>query len=336
MPTIYFEDFSPGTVTTFGARRVDQEEIIAFAREFDPQPMHVDPEAAKESFLGTLIGSGWHSCALLMRMAADDFILDAASMGSPGIEEVRWLKPLKPGDRLSVRRTILEARASESRPQMGLVRFRFDLMNGGEDPLMTQTNWIMFGRRGAAPSYPPSGRGPMQAAASMPAAASEPQDIGPTPFLEDLAPGNVTDLGAYHFTAEEIVRFAQAFDPQPFHTDAEAARESHFGALCASGWHTAAVWMKLMAGHAERQMRAAAATGRPSARLGPSPGFSDLKWSKPVYAGDTLRYRTEIVSARPSLTRPQWGIVTHHNTAENQRGERVFEFTGRAFWERRS
>lgn len=338
MPRFFFEDFEPGAITAFGGRTVSQDELIAFAREFDPQPMHTDPVAAKEGFTGGLIGSGWHSCSLLMRMIADDFILESSSMGSPGIDEVKWLKPVRPGDTLSGRRTVLEARASRSRPEMGLVRFCFDLLNQTGETVLSQTNWIMFGTRAGAAAAPdrrpaPPARRPEPAPAAEPAAS-----VGsrPAPFVEDIRPGDVAVLGTHHFSTEEIVRFASAFDPQPFHVDAEAARHSFFGALCASGWHTSAVWMKLMMQRWERETREAAAQGLTAARLGPSPGVRDLRWLKPVYAGDTLTYRSQFVSARPSASRPGWGIVAHRNFADNQNGERVFEFNGAAFWERRS
>jgi acyl dehydratase len=151
-------------------------------------------------------------------------------------------------------------------------------------------------------------------------------------YFEDLAVGEVTELGAHTFTAEEIKAFAGLYDPQPFHLDEAAAAASHFGALCASGWHTAAIWMRLMV----RTMQAQDdAPGAPAARLGPSPGFRDLKWLRPVYAGDTIRYASTLVDKRPSGSRPGWGLVTHRNTGTNQDGVLVFEFQATAFLERR-
>src|ERR1700682_125628 len=100
MPRIYFEDIVPGSVITFGPRTITREEIIAFAAEFDPQPMHLDEEAAKKTMLGGLSASGWHSCAIMMRLIYDGFLVNAASMGAPGIDEVKWLKPVRPGGSL--------------------------------------------------------------------------------------------------------------------------------------------------------------------------------------------------------------------------------------------
>ena len=147
MPTHYWEDFKTGDVAVYGPRLVTREEIVAFAAEFDPQPMHMDEAAAAATLLGGLAASGWHSCALMMRMMADGFILDAASMGAPGVEEVRWQKPLRPGTQVKLRATVLDTRASKSRPEMGLVKFSYEMLDEADAPLMLLTTTQMFGRR---------------------------------------------------------------------------------------------------------------------------------------------------------------------------------------------
>lgn len=147
-------------------------------------------------------------------------------------------------------------------------------------------------------------------------------------FFEDIGIGAVEALGSYTFTTEEIKRYANQFDPQPFHVDEEAAKASHFGALCASGWHTAAIWMKLMIAHRKREMEATRNADGPQAPLGPSPGFDDMKWLKPVYTGDTITYSSRISAKRTLGSRPGWGLVSQHNEGVNQNGEIVFSFTG--------
>ena len=153
MPKLHWEDFKPGAVAIYGPRLVTREEIVAFAAEFDPQPMHLDEAAASSTLLGGLGASGWHTCCLLMRMIADGFILDSSSMGGPGIDEVRWLKPLRPGTRIRIRATVLDTRASGSRPEMGLVKFLFEVIDEADATLSTLATTLMFGRRaaGAAP-----------------------------------------------------------------------------------------------------------------------------------------------------------------------------------------
>ncbi len=147
MAKIYFEDLTLGRVNEYGPRLVTREEIVAFAAEFDPQPMHLDEDAARKTMLGGLAASGWHTCCILMRMLADGFILNSSSMGGPGVDEVRWLHPVRPGDRLTLRTHVLDARASNSKPEMGLVKFRFELLNASATCVMTLGTTLMFGRR---------------------------------------------------------------------------------------------------------------------------------------------------------------------------------------------
>lgn len=136
----------------FGPRLVTRDEIVAFAAEFDPQPMHLDEDAARATMMGGLAASGWHSCCLLMRMIADGFVLNSSSMGAPGVDEVRWLAPVRPGDELIVRAKVTETRASISRPDRGFVRFEFEMQNREGAPVMTLTTNLIFGRRNGAAS----------------------------------------------------------------------------------------------------------------------------------------------------------------------------------------
>jgi acyl dehydratase len=149
---LYWEDFQPGAVAVYGPRLVTREEIVAFAAEFDPQPMHLDEAAASATMLGGLAASGWHTCCLLMRMLNDGFILNSSSMGAPGIEEVRWLKPLRPGTRIRVRSTVLETRPSNSRPEMGLVKMQHEVLDETDAVLTTLTSTAMMGRKPGARS----------------------------------------------------------------------------------------------------------------------------------------------------------------------------------------
>jgi acyl dehydratase len=155
-------------------------------------------------------------------------------------------------------------------------------------------------------------------------------------YFEDLELGARSELGSHTFTAEEIKAFAAAYDPQPFHVDEAAASASHFGRLCASGWQTAALWMRLMVDCLRRDDEARSARGEPVAELGPSPGFRDLRWLQPVYAGDTITYATEVVGTQVLNSRPGWGLMTIRNTGTNQHGELVIAFVSTAFVERRS
>lgn len=154
-------------------------------------------------------------------------------------------------------------------------------------------------------------------------------------FFDDIRVGERAELGSHLFTADEIKAFAREYDPQPFHVDEEAAKRSHFGALCASGWHTVGIWMRLRILYDIEESAASAARGEVIARYGPSPGFRELKWPKPVYAGDTISYASEVAETRPSKSRPAWGLVFSLNTGTNQKGELVLSFIGSGFVERR-
>ncbi|WP_249937181.1 MaoC family dehydratase [Roseateles sp. DAIF2] len=146
-PRHAFEDFAPGQVREFGGRRVDKDEGLAFAAAYDPQPLHLDEAAAEASVLGGLSVSGWHTCAMVMRMMCDAYLLDSTSQGSPGIDKLRWLKPVRPGDTLRVRMTVLQTRVSQSRPQIGLVLSAWEVFNQHEEAVMSMEGWGMFGRR---------------------------------------------------------------------------------------------------------------------------------------------------------------------------------------------
>lgn len=146
-----FEDFPVGRFGTFGPRHVTREEILAFAAEFDPQPMHLDDEAAKKTMLNGLSGSGWHLCSIMMRMMFDGFIGRAASLGSPGVDELRWLAPLRPGDVLMLEIEVVKARLSKSRPDAGIVTFKGVARNARGEALCEMVSPIIIGRREGAP-----------------------------------------------------------------------------------------------------------------------------------------------------------------------------------------
>lgn len=147
MPRLYYEDLVEGAVETFGPRTITREEIVTYAAEFDPQPMHLDDEAAKQTILGGLSASGWHVCCFMFRMTYDEFISGTASLGSPGVEETKWLKPVRPDTAMTLRISILEKRKSKSRPELGLARMRCELLDESGSPLVQQTSTLLVGRR---------------------------------------------------------------------------------------------------------------------------------------------------------------------------------------------
>lgn len=151
-------------------------------------------------------------------------------------------------------------------------------------------------------------------------------------YFEDVEIGERADLGKFTFTAEKIIAFARQFDPQPFHLSEEGGRNSLFGGLTASGWQTASVWMKLWILHVGREIAAARA---PVDAMGPSPGFKDLKWLKPVLADDTISYTSMVGNKRALASKPEWGLVSGLGEGVNQRNEAVFSFNYHVFVRRR-
>ncbi|MCC6179044.1 MAG: MaoC family dehydratase [Chloroflexi bacterium] len=143
----YFEDFEPGQVFDLGSVALSAEEIVAFARQYDPQSFHTDPEAAEDSPYGGLIASGWHTAVLYMRLLVDGLFRDTAGMGSPGLDELRWLKPVRPGDTLTGRCTVLDRTPSRSKPDRGIVRFRAEMANQAGEVVLRFTGIAIVGRR---------------------------------------------------------------------------------------------------------------------------------------------------------------------------------------------
>ena len=146
--TIFWEDMRVGEVRELGSITPTREDIIAFATQFDPQPFHLDEEAAKSSVFGGLCASGWHTCAMAMRLMVTNFLCHTSSMGSPGLEGIKWTKPVFPGDTLSLRATVLENKPMGKRPDIGMTRNLWEMFNQHGDKVLHMEGWGMFRRRG--------------------------------------------------------------------------------------------------------------------------------------------------------------------------------------------
>ena len=150
----YWEDFKVGEVEQIGGRLVSKDEILEFARQFDPQSFHVDEAAARQSMYGGLIASGWHTCALVMRMMCDAYLLESVSVGSPGIDNLKWLKPVRPGDTIRAQRTTLETRVSKSKPDIGIVNNLWEVFNQHGEMVMSMQGYGMFRLRSPGSAAP--------------------------------------------------------------------------------------------------------------------------------------------------------------------------------------
>jgi acyl dehydratase len=144
---VWWEDLAVGDVRELGSVRVSADEIVAFARQFDPQPFHLDEEAGRQSVFGGLCASGWHTCALAMRLMVTNFLHQTSSLGSPGLDSLKWLKPVYPGDELRLRHTITDKRPMNKRPDVGLVRTVWEMFNQRGEKVLHMEGYGMFRRR---------------------------------------------------------------------------------------------------------------------------------------------------------------------------------------------
>ena len=335
---IHHEDIEIGKPITFGHKVVTKEEIIAFGRAFDPQPMHTDEEAAKATPVGGLCASGWHTCAMMMRMICDGPLRNTAGLGSPGVDEVRWTKPVRPGDVLSCRQVFTEKRDLASQPSVGISKITVELLDAKSEMLAWwHTNQLTRRRYPGIAAASPSDKSKTArpALVNLWDLPTEPQQPSRGLFFEDRQIGEITDLGSHTFDRDEIVAFAREFDPQPFHLDEAAAKASLFGALCASGWHTSAIFIRQVVTHRLGGKTVPKPSGEREPVYGPSPGFRNLRWPKPVYVGDTIEFRARLAEKIDLKSRPGRGILASEVQARNQKGEIVFALISQILADRR-
>ncbi len=325
-----FEDFPVGTVVHSHGYEVTEPEVIAFARAFDPQPMHLDPEAAKGTRHKGLSSPGMLTCSIVMRMLCDAVLNDAEGLGAPGVDETRWLRPVRPGMVLHMEWRVMSARVSQSRPQMGLLGIEVDTRDQTGELLTTMRYPGLFARRDASKLPPDEAPKAARVTPAQLPVFDDPM-VNLSRFAhrhDDVVIGARVELGSKLFTREDIIDFATKYDPQPFHLSDEGAARSHFGRLAASGWHTAANYMRCFIDTRDSVRTRAALLPFALNPGGPSPGFRNLRWLRPVHAGDVISYDTTVIAKEPHRTRPDLGIVRNLATGVNQNGVKVFEIEG--------
>jgi acyl dehydratase len=330
------EDLEVGKVFAFGRAVVTEEEIVAFARAYDPQVVDGDAQAAKSSIVGLVCASGLHICAIMMRMVCDGFLNRVASLGSPGVDEVCFVKPVRPGDVVSMRYTALEKRVLASRPDVGMSKILAELRNETGETMATWRTNQLTRMRHPDPVARPGTTGARRGVVSLWERNGLPQAPAATGcFLEDRQIGETSDLGGHRFNKDAMIAFARQFDPQPFHLDEEAAKASLFGNLSASGWQTAAYLIRQIVLARQQTAAEARAAGVRMAAYGPSSGFTNLLWPKPVFVGDTVEYRTRVVGKVDLTSHPDRGVLVEEAQGRNQKGEIVLALTMQILVERR-
>jgi acyl dehydratase len=330
---LHHEDLVVGTPYVLAERTVTGDEIVAFGAAYDPQRPHIAEQGA---ITAALCASPLHTCTVMMRMLCDGLLNRVASLGAPGIDEVTWLLPVRPGDVVRARYMVVAQRTLASRPDVGISKVIVELTKGkGEVATRWITNQLVRRRR------------PAVAAAGVPRRQKRPpiaslwQDAGPAAapgcdaFFEDSRIGNTTEFGSHVFCEQEIIAFARRFDPQPFHLDPARAKASLFGALCASGWHTLAVFMRNSVSARVRSNAAAHASGSVLPAMETPQAWRDLRWPRPVYAGDAVAFRSRLTAKDVGAGRADRGLLVHQVQGRNQKGEIVLAFTAETPVERR-
>jgi acyl dehydratase len=325
MSLLTFEDFCPGETRIYGDYLIDEAELLAFSAAYDPQPFHLDAEAAKDTILGGLAASGWQVCSALMRMMIDSWLGESSVLAGIGIEDNRWLAPVRAGDRLTAHTTTLEKTDLRSRPGAGIVKVQTSLRNQDGREVMSQIISNLFARR--TPLAEPLAGAPRRSASktespALPEWINDPLGAMPEDFAR-VRVGAFAELGETLFTAESIRDYALKYDPAPFHIDEEAGKAHLLGAISAAGLHTASCWMSHFIA-TRRRLAGGELTSRAS------PGFRDMLWRRPVLLGDRIAFSTEVIAKRET-SRPGVGLITSRNRGVNQRGELVIEFVASVF-----
>ncbi len=319
MSFVAFEDFWIGETREYGDYEIDEAELLAFAAAYDPQPFHLDAEAAKNSILGGLSASGWQVCSALTRMMIDNWLGDSSVLAGVGIDDNRWLAPVRPGDRLTAKTTTVGRSDARKRPDAGIVAFATSLRDQAGREVMTQTTSMLFGRR--APRQDGAAvLAPRRAPAPPPERIDDLAGAMPDDFARAKV-GAFAELGETLFTAELIRDYALKYDPAPFHIDEAAGRAHVLGAMSAAGLHTASCWMSHFVAARER-------LGTLQSRA--SPGFRDMRWRRPVLAGDRISFSTQVVAKRET-SKAGLGLITARNLGVNQRGDIALEFYASIF-----
>jgi len=326
---LHHEDLAIATAICCGRREVTAAEILSFAQAYG------EPDPA-EAPTGALTASPIHVCAIMMRMVCDGVLNRAASLGSPGVDRVRWLKPVRAGAVVETRFTPLAKRVLASRPDVGLTKVLIELLDSAGEALASwDTNQLTRMRvRSAAEPRPQAER--RSAPVSLwDAEAGAGTQARPACFFGECTIGAMLDLGFEDFSAAQMKAFAREFDPQPFHLDEVAAEASLFGALSASGWLTIACLERLIARRRSELADAARRAGLRPARWGAPPGLEDLRWPAPVLAGDTVEYRCRLAQKVCLPPPAEQGLLLWHVEGRKQTGATVLSLTARTLLESR-
>ena len=322
MTRLTFEDFPLGRKFELDSFTLERQDMVNFARTYDPQAFHLNDENTDKTYPGRMVASGWFLCSLLVREFAKGFLKDSNMYCGAGMPELFWLEAVLPGDKLRMEAVVIESRVSRLRPEIGIVTLSGGFINQHDVKVVSNQVVIFIGRRGetAHPNLPD------RSILEEKTVICGNEKAVKLPFFEEIEFGSQWNIGSHIFTAERIRAYASLYDPQPFHLDEVLARQSFLGGLCAAGVHVALTWWTLGILNHNRAEAEALQQGTLYPRLGLMQGFRDLTWYLPVYADDVLTYSAKILKKHELPDRKGWGVLDVQASACNQYGETVINY----------
>ncbi len=318
-----WEDFSVGQTFHFGHNEISRDEIVRFARLYDPQPFHIDEQAAKLTMLDGLAASGWHVCTIFMRMLDEGLLSRCQSAGIDMIDEVQWRVPVRPNDQLRCRVTCLDMHPNSGKLGYGLCAFYCEVINSHAHTVMTWRLQLKLVSRDGINAQ----------CAAIPTSITRASSVTRRPkehainYFEDVHPGDDIALGSYTLSLERIQAFKNNYGHQPIHPDAK------LGHVSASGWHLTSIWMQRLVQYYSREAHWLKSSGCEVPQLGPSPGVKNLRWHRPVYEGDTLNFSCWAERKIGMTSKPGWGLLYVGSDVYNQNRQRVLSFHAFLFLE---
>lgn len=315
----YWEDIEDGETLPLGTATMSREEIVAFASEFDPQPFHLDDEAARGTLLGGQAASGWHTCVVVMGLVDKAMIERALSLQTPGAEEIRWRKPVRPGDALSGRVVLSSKSTCACSSSAGACRAFVEVFNQCAEPVLSWRMDCILPRR----STGAKGRRPCPMRSERPARVRRRLADHAIKFFDDVAAGDEIALGCYAFTADRVgtfrTRYGDALSRRIGLTTAVSGGLAH-------EWHVVSAWMQCLVRYYRLQSERLRREGKPVPLLGPAAGVKHLRWHAPVRAGEVISFSTWAERKLDIASHGDWGLLIAGAEGVNARGEIVVSF----------
>lgn len=318
-----WEDLEVGRTFPLQDMTLSRRETIAFATSYDPQPFHIDEEAARATLLGGLAASGWHSCAVLWRRVQHDFLVRCLHRGRPVVSDVRWLAPVRPDGKLRLRAVITDRRPCARSDRIGMTSIRYDALSDTDGLVMNLKAQHLFQRRDEGVAAHVAQTREECARRSF---AGMRRRVDGIRYFEDVEPGDEIDLGVYAFTPQNIREFAIL-------TGSGAAETARHSAMV-SAWHLTAAWMQRIVAYYTVQSARLKLAGNPVPLLGPASGIKHLRWHRPVRAGEVVRFLSWAERKIDLPSRMGWGLLVCGAEGFDRQGRRILSFNPQLLLER--